>query len=42
MVKSRIRNASQPKVKAKPVKVEAVGTVGQSGSEYDWSINNAI
>lgn len=28
----------QPKVKAKPVKVEAVGTVGQSGSEYDWSI----
>lgn len=30
--------ASQPKVKAKPVKVEAVGTVGQSGSEFDWSI----
>ncbi|HHU89515.1 MAG TPA: ABC transporter permease [Clostridiaceae bacterium] len=29
---------SQPKVKAKPVKVEAVGTVGQSGSEFDWSI----
>ncbi len=29
---------TQPKVKAKPVKVEAVGTVGQSGSEYDWSI----
>lgn len=30
--------ASQPKVKAKPVKVEAVGKIGQSGSEYDWSI----
>lgn len=28
----------QPKVKAKPVKVEVVGTIGQSGSEYDWSI----
>ncbi len=28
----------QPKVKAKPVKVEAVGIVGQSGSEYDWSV----
>jgi len=28
----------QPKVKAKPVKVEAVGVIGQSGSEYDWSI----
>lgn len=27
-----------PKVKAKPAKVEAVGMVGQSGSEYDWSI----
>jgi len=28
----------QPKVKAKPVKVEVVGVIGQSGSEYDWSI----
>ncbi len=28
----------QPKVKAKPVKVEVVGVTGQSGSEYDWSI----
>ena len=28
--------ASQPKVAAR--QVEAVGTVGQSGSEYDWSI----
>lgn len=32
------RGMSQPKVKAKPVKVEAVGVIGQSGSEYDWSI----
>ncbi|MGI6084525.1 MAG: ABC transporter permease [Acetivibrionales bacterium] len=30
--------AEQPKVKAKPITVEAVGTVGQSGMEYDWSI----
>ncbi len=29
---------TEPKVKAKPVKVEAVGVVGQSGSDYDWSI----
>lgn len=29
---------TQPKVKAKPVKVQVVGKVGQSGSEYDWSI----
>lgn len=33
-----IPGMTQPKVKAKPVKVEVVGTVGQSGSEYDWSI----
>lgn len=32
------RGESQPKVKAKPVSVEAVGLIGESGSEYDWSI----
>ena len=29
---------SSSKVKVKPIKVEVVGTISQSGSEYDWSI----
>jgi ABC-type antimicrobial peptide transport system permease subunit len=30
--------STQSKVKVKPIKVEIVGKISQSGSEYDWSI----